>query len=228
MSALSQGIYSTHKFLKHQLFYALVLSSLLAFAFFVGRVYISRTGTHFFLMWNLFLAWIPYLCSLLIAVLYLRRARWWAFVLPAALWLLFFPNAAYLVTDLYNLEELAPVPFWYDIGLFAACAWTGLLLAVASLYTMQLLVKNYFGGALSWIFVFSVVALNGLGIYLGRFMRWNSWDLFVHPFRVLGDTIAPLLHPTSHREPVGVTLMFGALLLVCYITIVSFQQRERN
>lgn len=218
----------THRFLARQLFYPIALFSLLAFGFYVGRVYLSQSARHLFLLWNLFLAWVPYLCSLWVALLRVRGAKHgWSYLVPMSLWLIFFPNATYLITDLYNLRVIPPIPLWYDIGLFVTCAWTGCLLAVVSLHTMQSLVKNLFGRAASWIFLITVIGLNGIGIYLGRFLRWNSWDLFLHPYRVLADIAALILHPFSHPQPIGVMLMFSSFLFVFYLTFVAIQHRGK-
>ena len=174
MVARPSPLLALHRFCQEQLVYPIVLSSLLGVAFFVFRVLWSGRSQHIFLMWNLFLAWIPYLCALCMAIMYAWRASWWQYIIPAVLFVLFFPNAAYLVTDLQNLENVPPVPFWYDIGFFATMAWTGLLLAVASLQIVQRIVKESFGLIQGWVVVLMVVALNGVGIYLGRVLRWNS------------------------------------------------------
>src|SRR5919202_4818487 len=95
----------THRFMARQLLYPILLCTWLAFGFYLGRVYLSHSGRHLFLMGNLFLAWIPYLCSLWVSALQARGwNRWWHYVIPTALWLLFFPNATYLIMDLYNLR----------------------------------------------------------------------------------------------------------------------------
>jgi uncharacterized membrane protein len=144
---------------------------------------------------------------------------------PGALWLLFFPNAAYIVTDFVHLRAIAPIPLWFDIGLIAVFAWSGCFLAVASLRTMQALVASYLGAAASWLFVAAVFGLNGLGIYLGRFLRWNSWDLFIHPHGVLSDAAAIVAHPIANRQATGVICMFGALLCVCYVMFWGMERR---
>ncbi|MBI4675837.1 MAG: DUF1361 domain-containing protein [Chloroflexi bacterium] len=214
------------RFLHDQLVIPVVLSSLLGVAFFVGRALWSGHFWHFFLMWNLFLAWIPYVCALAMAALHDRRAAAWQYVIPSLVWLLFFPNAAYLVTDLANLGEFPPVSFWYDVAFFATMAWTGLLLAVASLQIVQRMVKESFGVIWSWIVVMVVIDLNGVGIYLGRFLRWNSWDVFTDPLPVLQDALTPFLHPIAYRQPVAIMIVFSALLFVCYVSVLALQNRR--
>ena len=209
-----------HHFRLRQALYPLLLASLLACSLLAGRVYLSGSWTYLFLVWNLFLAWLPYLGSLWATYLYQRQPRrWWSLLLPSLLWLIFFPNAPYLVTDLLHLQSRAPLPIWYDLGLLSAFAWAGLFLGIFSLRAMQMLVKTLAGSIASWLFVASVVGLSGLGIYLGRFLDWNSWDLFFHPYSVLTDVAIRLAHPLSHLQTFGVTFLFAAFLLVCYLTI---------
>lgn len=219
-------LYAIHLFCKNQLVYPVILCSLLGVAFYAARRAWSGSHVYTFMMWNLFLAWIPYLCALLMAALRARRAAAWQYVVPALVWLLFFPNAAYLVTDLYNLTDIPPVPFWYDIGFFAALAWTGLLLAVSSLQVVQLMIQKTFGRLWGWLLVFAVIGLNGVGIYLGRFLRWNSWDVLTEPRAVLVDAVTPFLHPIAYRQPVAVIIVFSALLFVCYISVLALQARR--
>jgi uncharacterized membrane protein len=190
-------------------------------------MYLSGSRTYDFLVWNLFLAWMPYLYGLWAASIHARRpGRPWRLAIPGALWLLFFPNAPYIVTDLIHLHHFGAFPVWYDTGLLAAFAWAGCFLAVASLQTMQTLVKAFVGGAASWLFVLSTVGLGGLGIYLGRFLRWNSWDLVLQPRGVLNDVMTRLANPFDHPQTFGVTFMFAAFLLVCYVTFTSVASRS--
>lgn len=222
MPMLVHRVRRVHRFLARQSLYPILLSSSLAVVLFAGRVFRSQSFTYRFLVWNLILAWIPYLASLWGAHLHRRHPRrWWYLLLPGLLWLTFFPNAPYIVTDFWHLQERAPVPIWYDIGLLSAFALTGLFLAVYSLRTMQKLVRHYLGTLLSWLFALAALGLGGLGVYLGRFLRWNSWDLLLHPQGVLADVAVRLVHPLSHPQTFGVTFLFGALLLVCYLTLTS-------
>lgn len=212
----------THRFLVAHTFYPLLLGSVLACSFWRVRVAIADTGAYKFLIWNLILAWLPYAFSLAAAWLHRRnRARWWRLVIVGAFWLLFFPNAPYIVTDLVHLWGIPPVAWWYDIGLIATFAWTGCLLAVVSLHTMQTIVRQYLGTAWSWLFALASLGLSGLGVYLGRFARLNSWDVFFAPWHVFDHLAEALLHPLSQPRAVGVSSMFAALLLVCYLTFAN-------
>jgi uncharacterized membrane protein len=203
-------------------FYALAVSSTLAVAMLAGRVLRAQQGSDIFLVWNLFLAWVPYGWSLWAASIQRRYPRdWWRLLLPGALWLLFFPNAPYIITDFVHLRERPPVPLWYDIGLLAAFAWSGCFLAVVSLHTIQRLVRQLCGAVVSWLFVGASVGLSGLGVYLGRFERWNSWDLLFAPHDVLAAVARPILFPLSHIQPLGVSAMFATILMICYVMFVA-------
>jgi len=221
-------LWSVHRFLARQALYPVVLSSGLACGLFASRVYLSHTFTYAFLVWNLFLAWFPYLSSLWAAHTHWRYPQvWWYLLIPGALWLIFFPNAPYILTDFWHLRARAPIPIWYDIGMLAAFAWTGLFLGVFSLRTMHRLVQRFAGPIVGWLFVLSSIGLGGLGIYLGRFLRWNSWDLFVRPGRVLTDVVVRVLNPWSYPGAFGVTLLFAAFLLICYLTFVAVPSHEQ-
>jgi uncharacterized membrane protein len=217
MGVLTTRLLQLHRFLNRQALYPVLLSSVLAVLLLAARIHRSHSTAFIGMSWNLFLAWIPCLASLGADYLYERYPRrWWLLILPGALWLLFYPNAPYIITDFWHLEEAYLIPVWYDIGMLAMFSVSGLLLAVISLHIMQDLVRHYVGSLLSWVFVMVVLGLSGLGIYLGRFLRWNSWDLFLHPRGVLGDVVTRLAHPLNHPQTYGVILLFGSILLVCY------------
>ena len=218
-----------HRFFLRLALYPVALSTLLACGIFGGRVILSGRWTFYFLVWNLFLAWIPFLLSLAATLIYQHRPqRWWILLGLGSVWLVFFPNAPYILTDLLHLQSIPPMPIWYDVGLLAAFAWAGLFLAVYSLYAMQSLVKTYAGFWVSWLFVFGVVGLSGLGVYVGRFLRWNSWDLLLHPQAVLVDIVFCLRHPLHNLGAVGVTLLFALFLLVSYVAMTTANPLQRQ
>jgi uncharacterized membrane protein len=219
---MHQRLYRLHRFLHQHMFYALLLTSALACGILAARVMRIHRLSYFFLFWNLVLAWIPYWLSLWASASQRRRPReWWWLIAPGALWLLFFPNAPYIVTDLVHLRERPPVPLWFDIGLLAAFMLGGCFLAVVSLHIMQTLVRRLAGSLASWLFVGIAVGLSGLGVYLGRVQRWNSWDLVIYPRDVLADAIRPLLYPASHKHPLGLSALFAIILFICYVMYLT-------
>jgi uncharacterized membrane protein len=228
MRKLLNGVIGYHRLLADQSFYPILLSSLLALALFAARVLQSRSGAYSNLVWNLFLAWLPFLFSLLAATLFTRNQRNWpVLVLPGALWLIFFPNAPYIVTDFLHLEDRPQIPLWYDILMLATFAWTGCFLAIASLRTMQFIVKRYLGWYMSWVFAGAALALCGFGIYLGRFSRWNSWDLFSSPKSILRELAVNVIDPFSNLQFTGFTILFTAFLFVCYLTFMSVSRDSK-
>ena len=219
MSTLPQVVIKTHRFLSHNLFYPIALSTFLVFGYFAGRVLLSRQITFRFVPWNLFLAWLPYLFSLLMAAVHQVRPRWWwAQIIPGALWLLFLPNAFYIMTDFIHLAQRYDIPIWYDAGLLAITAWTGIFLAIVSLHTVQGIVRSYVGTFFSWGFSLIVIGLSGYGVYLGRFLRWNSWDVLSDPLGIAYDTLDPLINPLSNADRIGFMIMYTSLYLVTYLT----------
>lgn len=202
--------------------YPLVLASGVACMMLLVRIRLNDSLAYTHLVWNLFLAWIPYGCSLWTAYLAQRSARpRWRLLGPSLLWLLFLPNAAYLVTEYGHLLETPGFALWFDIGMLTAFGWTGCLLAVASLRLMHELVRTWYSVAWGWLFVVGAVSLNGFGVYLGRFLRWNSWDAVLNPRLLLNDVLDRVINPLSHSRTYGVTLMFAGLLLVCYLTVTA-------
>ena len=223
------AVSTIHRFLADQSFYPIVLSTLLAFGFLVGRMIYGESWHYSNLIWNLFLAWIPYFFSLFAAWIdRVFHKKWWLLLPPAALWLIFFPNAPYIVTDFLHLAYRPPIPLWYDIGLLATYAWTGCFLAIASLRTMQYLVGKYLGRFVSWLFVGAVLTLSGFGIYLGRFGRFNSWDLFFQPKDVIKDVLLRLINPFNNLRVFAFTIMFTAFLLVLYLMFSSIRQFDEE
>jgi uncharacterized membrane protein len=218
MHKLTDGIKNFHRFLSHHHFYPIVLSTILVFLFFVGRIYWSQQVIYQNLIWNLFLAWLPYLFCLGVAAIHQARPSWWwAMIVPAVLWVVFLPNALYIVTDLIHLKTQEVIPLWYDAGLLSITAWTGLFLAVVSLYTMQKIVHSYTGKLAGWGFSLLIIGSSGYGVYLGRFLRWNSWDLLNEPLEIISDSLSPLANPLQYKDKIVFIMMYTALYLVTYL-----------
>ncbi len=200
---------------------ALVASSAISVALLAVRIAYSGSMFYQFLTWNLALAWTPFLFAL---------ALWWTSERAGyrvvsmgllATWLLFFPNAPYIVTDLIHLRIRTGVPIWYDAALLFSFAWNGLILGFASLWLVQILVARRYGPVFGWLLVLVTLAAGGFGIYLGRFLRWNSWDVFADPWHLLNDVTHRLINPLDHPLTLAVTVLFAGLLTIMYVTLTA-------
>lgn len=203
--------------------YLLVFWTLLAGSLLVGRAVYARSAGYGFLVWNLFLAWVPYAASLWAEAGQLAApGRWRRMILPGVVWLLFLPNAPYLVTDLIHLGyHRAPVPLWYDAVMVCAFAWTGCLLGVVSLRIMQARVAQYAGARVGWGFALTTIGLCGLGVYMGRVLRWNSWDVLARPDRIARTLLGAVADPLAHWPALAASAVFAAFMLGCYVAFVS-------
>lgn len=208
------------RLLGSRLFYPCVAASGLAISLLAVRNALGAHG-YLFLVWNLVLAWLPYLAALWAsAVAGMRPGPIRALALSGAglFWLLFLPNAPYIMTDFVHLPGMDFV-WWYDVGVLLAFAWAGCVLGVASLHLMRELVRARFGDPASWAFVLATGALSGLGIYLGRFLRWNSWDVLTSPRALYRELAALLSSPDRYPQLIGVSGLFACFLLLGYLTL---------
>ncbi|MCP4442456.1 MAG: DUF1361 domain-containing protein [Aureispira sp.] len=184
------------------------------------RMGLTSSKTFFFLNWNLFLAFLPFALSVLMFAnkerLYQQRL---VLLALGCLWLLFFPNAPYIATDLLHLRQRPMIPYWYDVLLLLSFAWNGLLLGFLSLIYIQKMVTEQWGTKIGWGFSAIALVLCSFGIYLGRYLRWNSWDILSDPLGLAQDIADRFLHPFAHPRTIGVTLFFSVFLIVGYLTL---------
>ncbi len=213
------------KFIEQQLRNSSVAAFLLlcvgCFVLSVARCFISESGHFLFLNWNLFLAGIPLLLSrILLHNENITKAKV-LFLLP--MWLLFFPNAPYILTDLFHLGKVSSMPKWFDLVMILLFAWAGLFAGFKSLQDIQRMLAKFMSQRKSMIVVVLLLFVAAFGVYIGRFERWNSWDMITHPFSVLGDIVEKFTDPMSHLRTWGVTLMLGTLLNVIWFSIRLMQ-----
>lgn len=198
-------------------YFSLVLSLLFSVMLLVSRMSYTQTITYLFLIWNLILAMIPIIISFFVTIFPARFYRIGVIVPTVMVWLLFFPNAPYILTDLFHLSAISSAPMWFDLVLILSFAWNGLILGVVSLYDMQNFLSRRFTPFLSWVFVFFSIIAGSFGIYVGRYLRWNSWDVLTNPGSLLSDLAARLLQPLVHPRTYGVTIVFSVFLLIVYL-----------
>lgn len=210
--------------------YKFALSSLLVIASMISLIleklhtYINGSESYANLVFNLGLAWIPFLAAVLAYITRHNRVTFFL-VMPfcTLVWLIFFPNAPYLLTDFQHLATTdGNAPLWFDVILLIWFAWTGLLLGVASLYLMQEIIIDLFNPIMGWLFAISATTLSSIGVFLGRFLRWNSWDLLHDPVLIAKDMYGIVRHPISNLPTYVFTILFTLLFLFIYLTIHLF------
>jgi uncharacterized membrane protein len=196
----------------------LMFSSALAMTLLIARIELTSSRAFLFLAWNLFLAWIPYALSF--ALQKDLIIPWWMRAGIFIMWLLFFPNAPYILTDLLHLHPREGMPLWFDLLLLLSFAWTGLMLGLASLLNVHEFFRENMSSLKAWLLVLAIALLCGFGIYLGRFLRWNSWDAFVNPGPILRTSWNILSDPFGNMKATGFTLIFSGFLVVSYLTLL--------
>lgn len=201
---------------------ALMFASLTGVALVIARMITSRDLHNAFLIWNLFLAWLPLVFALLACELFRSgRGSGWKLGGLGGAWLLFFPNAPYIFTDVIHLVYRAHRFFWVDLLLILICALTGLVLGFVSLYLMQSLVRRRFGQIAGWLFVVGVAGLSGFGIYLGRFLRFNSWDIVARPLKLYHGISNWAANPLANSNTGTFPLLFAIFLLLAYVMLYT-------
>ena len=201
---------------------ALTFASGVCVALVVARIAAAGNIRYGFLVWNLFLAWLPLIFALLIRERYVNGERrgWRLFGLGAA-WLLFFPNAPYIFTDLIHLTTKFYGHFWADMVVILLCALTGLMLGFVSLYLMQSVVADSFGRVAGWLFIVGVAGLSGIGVFIGRFLRLNSWDVFLRPEKFYQHAGNWAAAPFADAMPYVFPALFAVFLLIVYLMLYA-------
>lgn len=206
-----------------------VFAALLAWCCALLTLRIARASSlyYIFLVWNLFLAAIPFAASLGVEALDARRRvkplQWACF----AVWLLFLPNAPYIVTDFMHLRDRPPIPLWYDVLLLLSCAGAGLLLGYASVMIVHRIITRHYGVVAGWTTALLALLLSAFGIYLGRFLRWNSWEALTDPLPLFNDIARHIINPLQHPKALAVTALFGIALCLGYIALDVVAESER-
>ena len=171
------------------------------------------------LAWNLLLAWFPYCIS---GWLYRNTALIKNKGIYAGIflvWLLFIPNSFYIITDLFHLHDDRNAPLWFDLLLIFSFAWNGLLMGILSIRSMEKITQVFIPFKHDWGFLYPVMWLNALGVYIGRYLRYNSWDVVANPFSLTTDMLRLLMHPILHKNEWAMVFSYAVFMTMLYITI---------
>lgn len=183
----------------------------------IARMYLRGSTWLSFLIWNLFLAWLPLLFVTMLAG-YLETKPWKSRsgLLLTALWLVFLPNSFYIISDIIHVGVSDQTTVLFDAVLLFSFSLTGVMLGVASLYAMHRLLLTRLRAKQAWGVISFVILLCSFAIYLGRYLRWNSWDIILSPFGLLFDVSERLTSPTQHEQTFGTTLLFFVVIMTVY------------
>jgi uncharacterized membrane protein len=191
----------------------------------IARCLLTQDFFFSLLSWNLFLAWVPLL--IVLAVRQVSGQGW----LPAgarwmglAVWLLFLPNAPYIITDLFHVRHVSEQTLWFDTMMIFLFALTGLLAGLYSQLLVHRLLNQLFGKRLTWLAMLACLVLTSFGIYLGRYGRWNSWDLVTDPLALAEALVVSLQNPVALK----LTLSYTFALVVLYVGFVEYVQRHTH
>jgi uncharacterized membrane protein len=185
----------------------------------LGDTYSLRTASL-----NILLAWVPLVFAFLVNTGYIIIPKFrivlWIFGIG---WLLFFPNAPYILTDFqYLMTQTDNYLLSYDILMLAWMSWTGLLIGAASLYMMQEVVARKVGNRVGWIFAGLAMLLGSLGVMLGRFFRFYSWDVFSFPHPVARNIWGMISAPAPNLKALVFSLLFSLFFIFIYLSMHAF------
>ena len=196
----------------------LLVSCLFSISLSFIRVLYTKELLFLSLIWNLFLAFVP----LAVTTLLVEKSSWKGnnvrFSLVFVIWLFFIPNSFYIITDLFHLEQRMNVPLWYDLALIFSFAWNGLLLGILSVRQMEKIVQSKWSLP-EHVFVYPVMFLNAFGIYLGRYLRYNSWDIVSNPLDLADDVVNLFFHPLRNRFEWSMIFCFSIFMTLFYLTV---------
>jgi len=183
----------------------------------VFRIFYSGTIRYIFMSWNIFLAWIPYALSAYFRV-YKQKQKWKQLFLFCS-WFLFFPNALYIVTDLVHLRTESTMPWWYDTVLIFSSAFVGLVMAFISLLRAESFLSSIVSKKAMLFLMPLILFISSFGVYLGRFQRWNSWDVVGNPLSLAYDIADKMMNPFDHYKVWVITILFTVIYSLVFYFI---------
>lgn len=208
-------IYALKSEIDRLLFLSVCFSTFLLLA----RVFYTGSSYFLSLEWNLFLAFTPYYLSSWLHRKPQRISNKWTLSLVLLVWILFIPNSFYIITDLFHLGETGHAPLWYDLMLLLSFAWNGLMMGILSVRQMEKIMQGYYFDKHELLFIYPVMWLNALGVFIGRYWRFNSWDIITNPFRLIFDILDLVMHPLLYKNAWGMIFCFSVFMTLLYLTV---------
>lgn len=193
-----------------------LMTTISVLLFLVGAI---RNGSwdHWYLLWNLLLSWVPLVTSLIL-VCWLRSHRWasWIGIGLTAVWLMFLPNTFYMITDFIHLDDVTRVDLIFDTVLFSMLIFTSVALGLASLGLVHAELSKRLPSRSAWRVILILIASLGFAVFVGRELRWNTWDIFFNPTGMLFDISELVIRPWAYPEMFVITLSFFVVITTLY------------
>jgi len=202
--------------------------SLFAFGLSAFRVLYTDTLYFVFLNWNLFLAFIPWAVTSWISIYPEWQKKPLLIIILLALWLLFFPNAPYILTDLFHLRLRTSMPVWYDMSMIMGFAWAGLMFGLLSLRDIEVILKKKIKPVIVKFISVFLIFLGSFGVYIGRYLRYNSWDIFRQPETIISDIGKRVIYPMDHLHTWGMTIVLGLFICLVYFSFDIIRRRKED
>jgi uncharacterized membrane protein len=190
------------------------------------RMKLTHSFFFLFLVWNLFLAVIPFAITTYLASI--PKLNKYAMFLWFGAWLLFLPNAPYIITDLLHLRISDTNLLWLDVLVINAFALNGLILFYYSLLEMKTILSQYLNDKILRLLIISIPFISGFGVYLGRFLRYNSWELLSNPKQLFVDVFYMIIQPVENKEAWLFTILFGSFLSIGFWMFQSFINSKQD
>jgi uncharacterized membrane protein len=179
---------------------------------------------YIFLPWNLLLAFVPYFITNWIKRTIGVIENNFKLIMKLFIWLLFIPNSFYIITDLFHLIHVRSAPKWFDLLLIFSFAWNGILAGIISLRQVENIISLVKGRGYAVFMVVLVMCLSGLGIYIGRFLRYNSWDVIMNPLSLAADILDLIMHPFRHEFAWSMTMGYAMFMSLFYFTLKKLSE----
>lgn len=202
---------------------------LLGLAIFLNilRIVLFGNTSFIYILWNIFLAFVPFfITSILILNTKKESIVKPFFIISFILWLLFLPNAPYVVTDFIHLGRIHSVPIMYDMFLLFASAWVALLMGLASILHMEKIFLLKFSKKVTNIIILIIIFFTGFGVYLGRFLRFNSWDFFISHNSLVSSVWKIFTESNGYANVFGYTLLFFIFIYISYLAFKDSNTRS--
>lgn len=193
------------------------------------RIILFGNTSFIYILWNIFLAFIPFLISLILLSSTTKDKIFKPlFIIGFIVWLLFLPNAPYVVTDFIHLGRIHVVPVMYDIFLLFTSAWVSLLLGLYSINHIEKIFLLRFSSKITNTIIAIIIFFTSFGIYLGRYLRFNSWDFFINHNFLISSVFKVFTESNKYENVYYYTLLFFAFIYITYLSFVKININYKN